>query len=224
MSILQAIILGIVQGIAEFLPISSSGHLVILQKIFNISHKSVIFDVVLHVGTLLPVLFVFRADILNLIKNPFQKKTYLLIVATVPAVIVGLLFDDYIESLFYTGYFLPIGFFITGLLLLYSQAVSVDRKNDSDISYGNALFIGILQALAILPAVSRSGSTISASLHQGLSREAAASFSFLISIPVIVGAFIFQLIKILFSPDAIVFNDISITPMIFGFIASVLAG
>ena len=121
MNVFQAIILGIIQGVTEFLPVSSSGHLVLFQKIFGISEPTMFFDVVLHIGTLVPVFIIFWDKIYKLIKKPFQKYSYLVIAATVPAVIVALFLGDTIEDLFDSGKFLMFAFAATGLILLYAD-------------------------------------------------------------------------------------------------------
>lgn len=222
MNLLQAIILGIVQGLTEFLPISSSGHLLLTEKLFGIHNDSLFFEVFLHVGTLIPVLIVFRNDILKLIKNPFQKMTYLLIVATIPAVLVTLVFGEYLDQLFNATLFLAFGFIITGCLLLYSDRVKSGYKKDKDITYLDALVIGAIQGIAIAPAISRSGSTISGSLFRKLKRETAAKFSFLMSIPAILGAVALQVMHIIKGDVIIV--DMNWFNMCAGFVAAMLSG
>ena len=221
MNVLQAVILGIVQGITEFLPVSSSGHLVLFQKMFRIQEPTMLFDVVLHIGTLIPVFIIFWDKIFELIKKPFQKYSYLIIIATLPAVFVALLFNDKIENLFESGKFLSLAFIITGLILLYADSVKNGKKDDKNIKYADSLVIGLMQAVAIIPGVSRSGSTISASLACGLKKETAAKFSFLLSIPAILGAAVLQIKNVISGTS----NEfIGILPMIFGFIAAMLSG
>lgn len=222
LNILQAVILGIVQGVAEFLPISSSGHLVLLQKVFGITEPSMTFDVILHVGTLIPVFFVFRKDLFALIKKPFQKMTYLLAIGTLPAVIVSLLFGDFIDNLFQTGALLSLGFLITGVLLLWADSIIEGDKQGRDITYTDAVFIGCMQAIAITPAISRSGSTIAGSLNCKLKRETAAKFSFLLSIPAILGAVVLELADL--ATGSVALGGLSPVAVIFGFTASMLSG
>lgn len=188
MSILEAIILGIVQGLAEFLPISSSGHLVLLQKVFGISEGAVLFDVLLHLGTLIPVFIVYRKEILGIIKKPFSKLTALIAVALVPTVVIALLFGDFFEEAFASGKTLGLAFLFTGLLLWLSERLKNRQKNVKTTTLFDAAVVGTMQGVAILPGISRSGSTVAASLFRGLSREFALTFSFLISIPTILGA------------------------------------
>lgn len=222
MTILEGVLLGLIQGIAEFLPISSSGHLVLFEKFLGIKDISILFNIILHVGTLIPVLIVYKEDILKLLKKPNQKMTYLLVIGTIPAVIVGLFLGDKIEILFNTGKFLGIGFIITGLVLTYADKKDSGKKIEENISIKDALFIGTMQSFAILPAVSRSGSTIAGGLFRGINKEVAAKFSFLLSIPAIGGALVLQLIKMYMNEDFVL--GVSTNVVIFSFLASALSG
>lgn len=192
MNLIQAIILGIVQGLTEFLPISSSGHLVLMQKIFGITEPTMIFDTTVHLGTLIAVFAVFKDDILSMLKKPFQKLTWLLLVATIPTGIIAILFKDTFEQMFHTGSTLGFEFIATGIILLWSSTLKSGRKGIKETSYFDAVFVGIMQGAAIMPAISRSGLTISGALFRNLDREFAARFSFLVSIPAILGATVFQ--------------------------------
>ncbi|MCL2196025.1 MAG: undecaprenyl-diphosphate phosphatase [Treponema sp.] len=199
MSLLEGIILGIAQGLTEFLPVSSSGHLVLMQKIFKVEEPSLFFDTMLHLGTLTAVFAVLWKDIWEILKKPFQKLTLFLIIATIPAVIAALVFDDSIESIFLSGYFLGWCFLITCALLVAAELLSRRAvKNDNNLkkaqsmTWLHALFIGFMQALAIPPGISRSGATISGALFCKLDRDFAARFSFLMSIPAILGAVVLQ--------------------------------
>jgi undecaprenyl-diphosphatase len=193
-NILNAIILGIVQGITEFLPISSSGHLVLLQKIFRISEPTLFFDVMVHVGTLLAVFVVLWRDIWAILKRLIQPLTGLLILATIPTVVAALAFRKPIEFVFESGQFLGVSFLITTTFLVTAELLSrravTDKglKQAGEMNWIDALVIGILQAIAIIPGVSRSGATISGALSRKLDRDFAARFSFLLSIPAILGA------------------------------------
>ena len=188
MNIFEAIILGIVQGLAEFLPISSSGHLVLLQKLFGISEGAILFDVLLHLGTLIPVFIVFRKEIWGIIKKPFSRLTALIAAALVPTVVIALLFDDLIEQAFASGKTLGLAFLFTGLLLWLSERIKNRKKDQKTMTLFDSAVIGTMQGIAILPGISRSGSTVTASLFRGLNREFALTFSFIISIPTILGA------------------------------------
>jgi undecaprenyl-diphosphatase len=193
MSLIQAIMLGIVQGITEFLPISSSGHLVLMQKVFGITEPALLFDTCVHLGSLLAVFAVFGGDILSILKKPFQKLTWLLIAGTIPTAIIGVAFKDFFEELFHTGNTLGVEFIITGLVLLWSSTQGSGRKGLKETTYLDAAFVGLMQGAAILPAISRSGLTISGALFRKLDRDFAARFSFLMSVPAILGAAVFQL-------------------------------
>lgn len=210
------------QGISEFLPISSSGHLVLMQTLLGINEPIIAFDVLLHAGTLVPVFIVYRRDIWSLIRNPFQKLTFLLIVGTIPAVLAALAFGDTVEAMFQGGILLAFGFFVTGVFLLYADRVQDGYKSAKDVTFVDALVIGLMQAIAITPAISRSGSTITGALARRLDRETAARFSFLLSIPAILGALVLQLVKILRGHD--ITGGIDPLPMLLGFAAAILSG
>ena len=223
MSLAEAIILGIIQGMSEFLPVSSSGHLLVFHHIFGIdSEDNLSFIIVLNMGSLLPLLFVFRRDIWSLVKNPFQKITALLFIATAPLVLITLLFEGFIESMFHVVYFLPFGFVITGVVLLFSDRLKKNDKNMEHISLVDAALIGCAQALAVFPGISRSGSTISATMARGVNRESAATFSFLMSVPAAIGAMVFRISRILADPELIAgLNFINLAA---GFAAAAVTG
>ena len=189
MSISEAIILGIIQGLTEFLPISSSGHLVLVQSVLGVIQPGNEFEILVHIGTLMSVLVVFRSDIMKLLINMKSKDTqkYILfiIIGTIPAVFIGLGFKDYIGSLFDNFKTVGIALILTGLVLLSTQFTKRKNIKNSNLS---AFFIGCAQAIAIIPGVSRSGMTISLALILGLSPKEAARFSFLLAIPAISGA------------------------------------
>jgi undecaprenyl-diphosphatase len=195
MTILEAIILGAVQGITEFLPVSSSGHLVLLQRIFGIEEPVLLFDTMLHVGTLAAVFVVLRRDIGGLLRRIAQPLTGFLILGTIPAVAAALLLKDRIEGAFESGQFLGFAFLFTALALLLSEVLSrrpgPSRPREA-MGWFDALIIGVCQAIAIVPGVSRSGLTLSGALSRKLDREFSARFSFLLSIPAILGALVLQ--------------------------------
>ncbi|WP_304242003.1 undecaprenyl-diphosphate phosphatase [Gracilinema caldarium] len=196
MSVFQAIFLGFLQGLTEFLPVSSSGHLVLVQKIMGISEPALLFDTLLHGGTLVAVLIVLWKDVWALLKRPVQRLTGLLIAGTIPTVIIALLFKKAIEHAFTSGAFLGFGFLLTTVILLVAEWLSSRKtkgRGESEMKYTDAVLIGTLQGVAIFPAVSRSGSTIAGALGVGLDREFAARFSFLLAIPAILGALVLQL-------------------------------
>ncbi len=196
MDIVSAVILGVVQGLTEFLPVSSSGHLVLVQKILGISEPPLLMDTMLHLGTLVAVFVVLWNDIWSLLRRPFQRLTALLIAATVPTVIIALAFKDAIEQAFHSGATLGWEFLVTAAVLVGSERLAARktaaRRTEKDMSFPDAFIVGTLQGVAIMPAVSRSGLTIAGSLARNLDRAFAARFSFLLSIPAILGAVAFQ--------------------------------
>ena len=203
MSIITAVFLGAIQGLTEFLPVSSSGHLVLFQKIFGIEDTNwypadtLLFDTMLHVGTLVGVFAVLWKDIWAILRKLFQPLTLYLIIATIPAVIFAFAFRKPLEQAFESGQFLGLCFLITSALLvtaelLSKRAVKGTLKKDGEMNWLDALVIGIMQAVAIVPGVSRSGATLSGALSRGLDRSFAARFSFLLSIPAILGAAVLQ--------------------------------
>lgn len=200
MSILEAVLLGAVQGITEFLPVSSSGHLVLLQKILGISEPALLFDTTVHGGTLIAVCAVLWKDIWRLLRRPFQRLTSFLVLATVPTVVIALCFKDRIEEAFHSGAYLGFAFLFTTAALLLSETLSRRSggysRGEERMNWLDALIIGLCQAAAVLPAVSRSGLTLSGALSRKLERDFAARFSFLLSIPAILGALVLQLLDL----------------------------
>ena len=182
----QTILLGIVQGVAEFLPISSSGHLVILETLLGGSVESLELNVALHFGTLLSILVVYRNDLFRVFLNP--KMVLAIIVATLPVVVVGLFMKDYLETIFATPLAAGCGLCVTACLLFLTPKIDSGERVLEEIRLRDALVIGLFQAIAPVPGISRSGSTIVGGLLSGLKREAAAHFSFYIAIPAIGGA------------------------------------
>ncbi len=219
MSILEAILLGFVQGLCEFLPISSSGHLVLLQSIFGIQEGTMFFDVMLHVGSLAAVCVYFRRTLAKMIRHPFSKLPMLLIVATIPAVVIALLFGDFIEKLF-GGQMLGVCFLITALILIICVRIPKQKKELKDMTWLDALFIGTMQGLALPPGISRSGSTILGGLITGFDQEFAAEFAFLLSIPAIIGSAVFEIVKL--AKHGV--GTVMIGPTIAGTITATLSG
>jgi len=221
----EAVILGIIQGLTEFLPISSSGHLYIGRHLFGLDEAGLFLDTMLHVGTLLAVLVVYKNELYQIIKNPFGKLSMLLVIGTIPAVIVGFMFSDLFESISKTGITIGWEFLFTGFILWMADNFKNGAKNMNNISYTDALFIGSFQAAAIFPAVSRSGLTIAAGLFRSLDRETAAYFSFLLSIPVIAGGIILQIKEMVAgNTEAVSLASLfvaTISSAIFGYIAVV---
>ena len=193
---LEVIILAVMQGIAEFLPVSSSGHMVVLSAIFDrcgvkIDEKLTV-NIVLHLGTLLSILIFYRRRIIDLLSKD-KRVIYLLAVGTIPAVVVGLTLKRFGEDLLVNPMLAGPMFIVTAGMLIWTTRHPGGETECRDLSYGHALIIGFFQAFAILPGISRSGSTIVAGMGCGLKREEAATFSFLLAIPVIAGAGILDL-------------------------------
>jgi len=188
-----AFILGLVQGLAEFLPISSSGHLILVRAIFGLQGDYLLFDIALHFGTLLAVCIFFWKEILALAKPPFWEALFL-VVATIPAVIVGFLLKDYIEQLFATPKYIWIFFLITAILLFCTTQLA-KRQKDTKQQMGlkTAIIMGLAQGVAIIPGISRSGSTISAGIATNTDRSVVARFSFLMSVAIIFGSLVLAL-------------------------------
>ncbi|MDR0443444.1 MAG: undecaprenyl-diphosphate phosphatase [Treponema sp.] len=207
MSIFNAIILGAVQGLTEFLPVSSSGHLVLLQKVFGISEPALFFDTMVHMGTLAAVLTVLRREIWAILRRFVQPLTAYLVIATVPAVIFALALKKNIEAAFESGGFLGFAFLITATLIITAEFLSrrakmTEFRKAESMNWLDAVIIGIMQAIAITPGISRSGATISGALSRKLDRSFAARFSFLLSIPAILGAVALQTKDLLKGADS----------------------
>ncbi len=208
---LKCIIMGIFQGITEFLPVSSSGHLVVLKYLLNFEEKGIALEVFLHFGTLLSIIVFFNKRILNYLK---PRNLLFIVIGTIPAGLLGILFKDYVEKAFNSIFFVIPAFILTGIYLFISETRYKERKNELRIK--DALLIGLAQGFALLPGISRSGWTTSTGLLSGLSRQLAFEFSFILSIPALTGAFILELKDI---------NNIgNILPLITGTIFSFLSG
>lgn len=224
--ILQAIILGIIQGLTEFLPVSSSGHLE-LAKFFlgydNVGEESMMMTVVLHFATALSTVVILRKDVAKIFKGLFQFKwneetmySLKIVLSMIPAVFVGLVFEEQIEAMF-DGQIILVGIclIVTGLLLFLADRATATNKG---VSYTNALLVGIAQAIAILPGISRSGATISTSVLLGIDREQAARFSFLMVVPLIFGKIAKDVL------DGALAETANVMPLAIGFIAAFLTG
>ncbi|MGI5842001.1 MAG: undecaprenyl-diphosphate phosphatase [Christensenellales bacterium] len=222
MTIFQAIILGLVQGLTEFLPISSSGHLVLLSKVFGIKSNFVFFSIALHFATLLAVLWHFRKEVWLVVKKPFGPLAVKLYIATIPAIIVALLFNDQIEKMF-SGTLLPFCFMFTAVLLILTQICATKQKHKKKIDYKGALFMGFMQAVAIIPGISRSGSTISGSVLAGYDKEESAHFSFLISVPIILASCAYEVLKIFKQGAGLIFPLQTIVSSLFAFLSGIFA-
>jgi undecaprenyl-diphosphatase len=202
MSLFQAIVLGIIQGLTEFLPISSSAHLIIFPHFFGWEKHNIAYDVFLHFGTLLSLILFFRKEIIEKFRN--FKFLFFIILGSVPIAISGLLFKDFFESFFenikFTGLFL----IITGFILFSTKFAKEGNKEIDGINFLDVIFIGIAQSIGILPGISRSGITISSGILRGLKREFAFEFSFLLSIPAVLGANLLKFKDFLEAPPWII--------------------
>lgn len=231
MELFQAFILGMVQGLGEFLPISSSGHLIIVPWLFKWNDPGLAFDVALHWGTLLALLIYFYKDIWSIIKgfwrslfkstrdlqnNIYQKLAWLLIIASVPGAIIGKLLEDQAEHAFRNPLLIAATFSVMGIVLWLADKYSNKIKDLNHISKGNAFILGIAQAAAVIPGVSRSGATMTVGLLQGFKREDAAKFSFLMSAPIIFGAGLLKLPEIA--------QESSYAPLAVGFVSAAVFG
>lgn len=221
MEILQSIILGLVQGLTEFLPVSSSGHLILIKKLFGVDQEQfgLTYDIALHFATLIAVFIVFWPDILALLKKPIQKTTGLLIIATIPAGLIGLFLDDYVEQISQSGGFLGLAFLFTAFLLFFSQKAKTKSKNIDLMTYKDATVIGLMQGVAVMPGVSRSGGTTSAGLIMGVDKESSMRFAFLMSIPVVMGSAVMGIKDIVTEP-----TPVEWIPVIAGMIAAGVSG
>ncbi len=227
MDIIEAIILGIIQGLTEFLPVSSSGHLELVKAILgdtSVPEESMTLTVVLHFATALSTVVIFRQEVGEILKGLFQFKwneqtkfSAKIVLSMIPAVIIGLLFEDQLKSLF-DGNVLFVGLMllITAILLLLADKA---KNTNKDVSFTNSIIIGISQAIAMLPGISRSGATISTSVLLGIDRTKAAKFSFLMVVPLIFG----KIAKDILGGE-INFQSSEIIPMSTGFIAAFVAG
>jgi undecaprenyl-diphosphatase len=201
--LIKALILGVVQGITEFLPISSTAHLILFPWLFGWDDpllNSLTFDVMLHFGTLVAVIVYFRHDWLKLLRgflgrdmsDPYGRLSWMVVVGTIPAAILGVLFEDYIESVLRSPLVIVFTLTFVGLLMVVAELKAKNRdgedRDETKMGFGHAIIIGLAQASALIPGVSRSGATITAGLWSGYKRDGAARFSFLLSTPVIAGA------------------------------------
>jgi undecaprenyl-diphosphatase len=229
MSLFQAIVLGIVQGLTEFLPVSSSAHLALIPWAFGWQDPGLAFDVSLHFGTLLAVLWFFSDEWSRLIRSalsivttrrldtPEKRRVIFLIIATIPGGIAGLLLERYAESYFRSPTLIAVVLIVLGLILWLADKVAPQQRSMDDMTWGQALALGVAQCFALVPGVSRSGSTITAGRALGFNRESAAVFSFLMSMPITAGAALKEV------PKALHQHGLS-AELLVGVLASALSG
>ena len=219
MGLWEAIFLGIIQGLTEFLPVSSSGHLVVMQSFLkNFSQPGVLFDVTLHLGTVIAVLLYFRKRFIKILTN--KKLLLLLLVSTAVTGVIGVAFKDTFEKMFSDIKLVGASFIVTAIILLFAERVKPGNKTEKEMTWLNALFIGLIQGIAIIPGISRSGSTIAGGLFAKLDRKFAAEFSFLLSVPAVLGAAVLQT-RDLTKADMV---NIDIVFYLSGLIAAAVAG
>jgi undecaprenyl-diphosphatase len=235
--LVQAVVLGIVQGLTEFLPISSSGHLIVVPALLGWNDpfiESLAFSVMLHVATLAALLIYFARDWVRLVPaglatlrdrsirgDPDRRLAWLLAATTVPAMIVGVALNDLIETAFREPRLVAVTLVVGAAILWLADRVGSRSRTIDQLTFGQALAIGAAQALALIPGVSRSGISISAGLFAGLDREAAARFAFLMATPITAGAGIWEARKILAGEAGV---DLPLVPLLAGMLASLVAG
>ncbi|HYH93926.1 MAG TPA: undecaprenyl-diphosphatase UppP [Candidatus Saccharimonadales bacterium] len=229
--------MGIVQGLTEFLPVSSSGHLVIVPFLFGWDDAfitSLAFSVMLHMGTLIALLVYFRADWLRIVPagfatirdrsfegDPDRRLAWLLVAATIPAALAGFLLNDLIETQFRQIGLVALMLVVGGVILWLADRIGARTKGIKDVTFPVAIGIGVAQALALIPGISRSGISISAGRLAGLDREAAARFSFLMATPVTLGAGLYEARKLLTGEAGV---EVAIVPLVVGMVAALIAG
>lgn len=236
MNVIQGALLGLIQGLGEFLPISSSGHLLLAQKLFGLTGSDAamkMLDILLHVGTLIPVLLVFWREWIDMIAHPVRNKTLLkLIIASLPTLVIYfiakkvLVVSDEIRgfSVFDNGWFLGVSFLITAVFLLLCDRIASSRKTagpENEVSFLQAFIMGIFQGVGLLPGVSRSGSTIFGGVASGLGKDKAARFSFMMSAPAILGSLLME------GKEAVeegYIRDIDLFPSIVGIAVAAVTG
>jgi undecaprenyl-diphosphatase len=224
---LTAIFLGFVQGITEFLPISSSGHLALLEHYLKVEGGGLSFDILLHMGSLVALLYYFRKDWWNMAKSVVQPSPYTrlerrlficLVCATIPGAVAGVLLQHAAETIFRQPWRIALLLGALGILLILAERLARHLRPLTNLNLGDALLIGLSQALAIMPGVSRSGITMTTGLFLGFTRESAARFSFLLATPIIAGAGLYDLLKWLKHPP----NQLTWAVGILGFLSALV--
>lgn len=217
MDVLEAVLLGLVQGAGEFLPVSSSGHLLLLEKL-GLGEEDLFFNICLHLGTLLSVLVCMRREVFGLFRRENRKKLLYVIVACVPTVLLAVLFKFLAPSLI-DGAYLPLGFAVTAVLIVLYEKFAPDKTRC--LSLKTSILTGVFQGIAVLPGISRSGATIAAGRLGGLERPAAAEFSFLLSVPIIIGSALFEGTELALTGGL---GDVQVLPLLAGVAAAFVSG
>jgi len=235
MNFIESVILGIVQGLTEFLPVSSSGHLVIVENILGLKMESLSFEVFVHFGTLLSVIVIYYSDIVSMFKSFFTglikpvdsfkmdfyfRLSILVLIGTIPAALAGIFLEDFFKSIFHNTNLVGVMLLVTGLILWSTRYIAIHNR---EINIKNAIFIGIAQMFAIFPGISRSGITISSGLFSKMSRKEAARFSFLLAIPAITGSMLFTIFDLISQHSVDLGLGILITGLVSSFIVGLLA-
>jgi undecaprenyl-diphosphatase len=232
MTRLQAILLGILQGATEFIPISSSGHLVLVPWLLKWPEPGLAFDAIVHWGTVVAVLAVFWRDLYQLLlvglkslrtrslADPEARIAWWIVMGTIPAVVIGYFFKDFFESLFGSPPAAAVFLLVTGLVLSLSERLGTRTREADEMSWLGALLVGLAQAAAIAPGISRSGATIAAGLFLGVKRTAAARYSFLLSVPAILGAGVLSLLDL--ATEGVLLSDWLL--LVSGFLAAAISG
>jgi undecaprenyl-diphosphatase len=236
-TVVQALIMGVVQGLTEFLPVSSSGHLIVVPYLARWDDafiNSLAFSVMLHLGTLVALLLYFRSDWIRLVPAGFaavrdrsfhgdedRRLAWLLVASTIPAALVGLVFSDVIEASFRHVGLVAVTLVLGGLILLIADRFGANSRSVEDVTFPIAIGIGAAQALALIPGISRSGISISAGRLVGMDRESAARFAFLMATPITAGAGLFEVRKLLTGEGGV---QVSTLPLVVGMVASLVAG
>ncbi|MCB9799004.1 undecaprenyl-diphosphate phosphatase [Candidatus Nomurabacteria bacterium] len=228
MNIFQAVVLGVIQGLTEFLPVSSSGHLVFVPVLFGWSDQGLTFDVVVHLGSLLAVILYFRKRLWQLLRSLFvseEKETrhlaLILVFSIIPAGVAGLLFGDWIEANLRATSVVAWGLIFWGVMLWFAERTSLQEKKNKQVNWSRGAWIACAQALALIPGTSRSGITMTAGMFAGLSKKTAAEFSFLMSVPVILVAGAVKLLRLIETGGE---GALVSGPMLFGFVAAAISG
>ncbi len=239
MESLQSVMLGIIQGLTEFLPVSSSGHLVLLQNLFEIREPELLFDISLHIGTLIAIFIVFYREIRSifqtllrlpaLIKSSGSLKSVfadneeiriaaLILIGSIPTAILGILFHKIADQIFGSVWIVGVMLLVTGTLLWFTRRITIEGRPLIKVGIKDALMIGLIQGMAIMPGISRSGATISMALFLGMNREVAGRYSFLLSIPAILGAMMLSL------NSTIIQTDIPVRIILLGTVTAAIVG
>lgn len=219
--IFYIVVLAFVQGLTEFLPVSSSGHLLLLSKLFGINNDFLLLSVILHVATLLSVLIVLKSEVKELIKHPFGDLSKKLILATIPTVVIVILFKSFFNNAF-DGKYLPFCFMLTSVLIVLSEFICKKKTNlTKTITSKDSIIMGIAQGIAVLPGISRSGATICTGLICGKNREEVAHFSFLMSIPIILASLVLEVYEYVKVGQVLI---ISWYELLIGFIVAFITG